>query len=42
MDGLDPAISYPHQCPNDAVPVSDYSMQMAGSSHWLDPAIGYP
>ncbi len=32
MDGLDPAISYPHQCTNDAVPVSDYPMQMAGSS----------
>jgi hypothetical protein len=33
MAGLDPAISYPHQIANDAVPVSDHPMEMTGSSH---------
>jgi hypothetical protein len=30
MVGLDPAIGYPHQCPNDAIPVSNHPMEMAG------------
>jgi hypothetical protein len=32
MDGLDPAIGYPHQIANDAISVSNHPMQMAGSS----------
>jgi hypothetical protein len=31
MAGLDPAIGYPHQIANDAVPVSNHPMEMAGS-----------
>src|ERR1700722_13683417 len=30
--GLDPAIGYPHQIANDAIPVSNHPMEMAGSS----------
>ena len=33
MDGLDPAISYPHQFANDAIPVSNHPLEMTGSSH---------
>jgi hypothetical protein len=32
MAGLDPAIGYPHQFANDAIPVSNHSMKMTGSS----------
>ena len=32
MDGLDPAIGYPGQIANDAIPVSNHPMQMTGSS----------
>src|SRR5580704_12486693 len=32
MAGLDPAIGYPHQIANAAIPVSNHPMQMAGSS----------
>jgi hypothetical protein len=32
MDGLDPAIGYPHQIANDAISVSNHPMQMTGSS----------
>jgi len=32
MAGLDPAIGYPHQIANDAIPVSNHPMEMAGSS----------
>ena len=32
MDGLDPAIGYPHQIANDAIPVSNHPMTMTGSS----------
>ena len=32
MDGLDPAISHPHQIPNDTIPVSNHPTEMAGSS----------
>ena len=28
--GLDPAIGYPHQFANDAIPVSNHPMEMAG------------
>jgi hypothetical protein len=37
--GLDPAIGYPHQIANDAIPVSNRPMEVAGSSPamtWLD------
>ena len=30
--GLDPAIGYPHQIANDAIPVSNHPMGMTGSS----------
>src|SRR5580704_6615012 len=30
--GLDPAIGCPHQFANDAIPVSNHPMEMAGSS----------
>ena len=30
MAGLDPAIGHPHQCANDAIPVSNYPMEIAG------------
>ena len=30
MAGLDPAIGYPHQFANDAIPVSNHPMEMAG------------
>jgi len=30
MAGLDPAIGYPHQIANDAIPVSNHPMEMAG------------
>ena len=29
MAGLDPAIGYPHQFANDAIPLSNHPMQMA-------------
>ena len=32
MAGLDPAIGYPYQIANDAIPVSSHSMEMTGSS----------
>ena len=32
MVGLDPAIGYPHQFANDAIPVSNHPMEMTGSS----------
>jgi hypothetical protein len=32
MDGLDPAIGYPGQIANDAIPVSNHPMEMTGSS----------
>src|SRR5580704_1527415 len=32
MAGLDPAIGYPHQFANDAIPVSNHPMEMAGSN----------
>ena len=32
MDGLDPAIGYPHQIANDAVPVSNHPTEITGSS----------
>jgi hypothetical protein len=32
MAWLDPAISYPHQIANDAMPVSNHPMEMTGSS----------
>ena len=32
MAGLDPAIGYPHQFANDAIPVSNHPMEMVGSS----------
>ena len=32
MAGLDPAIGYPHQIANDAIPVSNHPMEMTGSS----------
>jgi hypothetical protein len=32
MSGLDPAIGYPYQNANDAVPVSYHPMEMTGSS----------
>ena len=32
MDGLDPAIGYPHQIANDAIPVSNHPMEMIGLS----------
>jgi hypothetical protein len=32
MAGLDPAIGYPHQFANDAIPVSNHPMEMARSS----------
>ena len=31
MAGLDPAISYPHQIANDAIPGSNHPMVMAGT-----------
>ena len=31
MAGLDPAISYPHRIANDAIPVSNHPMVMAGT-----------
>jgi hypothetical protein len=30
--GLDPAIGYPQQIANDAIPVSNHPMKMTGSS----------
>ena len=30
MDGLDPAIGYPGQIANDAIPVSNHPMEMTG------------
>ena len=30
MAGLDPAISYPHQFTNDAIPVGNHPMKMTG------------
>ena len=44
MAGLDPAIGYPHQIANDAIPVSNHPMEMAGSSlamTWLDRCVWY-
>ena len=44
MAGLDPAIGYPHQIANDAIPVSNHPMEMAGSSPamtWLDRCVWY-
>ena len=44
MAGLDPAIGYPHQFANDAIPVSNHPMEMAGSSPamtWLDRCVWY-
>ena len=32
MDGLDPAIGYPHQIANDAIPFSNHPMKMTGSN----------
>ena len=32
MAGLDPAIGYPQQIANDAIPVSNHPMTMTGSS----------
>jgi hypothetical protein len=32
MAGLDPAIGYPHQFANDAIPVSNHPIEMTGSS----------
>ncbi len=32
MEGLDPAIGYPSQIANDAIPVSNHPMEMSGSS----------
>ena len=32
MSRLVPAIGYPHQCSNDAIPLTNHAMQMAGSS----------
>ena len=32
MDGPDPAIGYPLQIANDAIPVSNHPMEMTGSS----------
>jgi len=32
MAGLDPAIGYPNQIANDAIPVSNHPMEMVGSS----------
>jgi hypothetical protein len=31
MAGLDPAISYPHQIANDAIPISNHPKQVAGA-----------
>ena len=42
--GLDPAIGYPHQIANDAIPVSNHPMEMSGSSPtmtWLDRCVRY-
>ena len=33
MDGLDPAIGYPWQIVNDAIPVSNHPMEMTGPGH---------
>jgi hypothetical protein len=44
MAGLDPAIGYPHQIANDAIPVSNHPMEMAGSSPamtWADRCVWY-
>ena len=42
--GLDPALGYPHQIANDAIPVSNHPIEMAGSSPamtWLDRCVWY-
>ena len=44
MAGLDPAIGYLHQFANDAIPVSNHPMEMAGASPaimWLDRCVWY-
>jgi hypothetical protein len=33
MDGLDPAIGYPWQIVNDAIPVNNHPMEMTGPGH---------
>jgi hypothetical protein len=37
--GRDPAIGYPHQFANGAIPVSNHPMEMAGSSSRSSPAL---
>jgi hypothetical protein len=42
--GRDPAIGYPHQFANDAIPVSNHPMEMAGRAPtmtWLDRCVQY-
>ncbi len=40
MAGLDPAIGYPHQIANDAIPVSNHPMEMTGSSPFITGWLG--
>ncbi len=40
MDGLDPAIGYPYQIANDAIPVSNHPMEMTGQAR-LDRCVRY-